>query len=403
MTERPLVSIVTPSFNQGRFIEATIESVLAQDYPRIEYIVVDGGSTDGTLEVLKRYEGRLTWSSEPDRGQAHAINKGFRRARGEILAWLNSDDTYLPGAVGAAVEHLGRHPECAMVYGEGFLIDESGDVIRRFPATEPFNLWKLVYLSDFILQQTTFFRRATLEAVGGLDESLHWALDWDLFIKIGKRFRVDYLPRDMANLREYRSAKTLSGGRKRLAELTEVMRRHGRHRYPPGVLSYGLDTYFRLLFHALEDRVPRPLARLVPGFHRTLQRAVYGLVGRFIRDAQGFYRDGWAGRRAHFLIPNPAAAATLTVKGAVPESRPRGILRLQAIANGHRLGTRRLSTPGRFEAVWSLPPELRRVELLEVELRSRPAVRPSRVPLIGDRRRLAFRLEALGVREADPR
>ena len=205
MSDLPLVSIVTPSLNQGRFIEATIGSVLSQDYPHIEYIVVDGGSTDGTLDVLRRYGGRLQWISEPDGGQAQAINKGFRLTRGEIVAWLNSDDTYLPGAVSAAVEHLTAHPACAMVYGEGYLIDEQGAAIRRFPATEPFDLWKLVYVIDFILQQTTFFRRAALDVVGYLDEDLHWGLDWDLFIRLGKRFPVNYLPREMANLREHRA------------------------------------------------------------------------------------------------------------------------------------------------------------------------------------------------------
>src|SRR5438128_8552250 len=128
----PLVSIVTPSYNQGRFIEDTIRSVLAQDYPNLEYIVVDGGSTDHTLDVLRRYEGRLRWVSEPDRGQSEAINKGFRMARGEIVSWLNSDDTYVPGAIGKAVAHLGARPEVVMVYGEGYLLDEGGRVTRRF-------------------------------------------------------------------------------------------------------------------------------------------------------------------------------------------------------------------------------------------------------------------------------
>src|SRR5262249_14412794 len=160
--------------------------------------VVDGGSTDGTLDILKKYEHRIQWTSEPDRGQSHAINKGFRRARGDILAWLNSDDTYLSGAVRAAVDHLLLHRECAMVYGEGYVIDEHGGGIQRFQATEPFNLWRLVYVIDYILQQTAFFRKEAFEAVGELDEELHWGMDWDLFIKMGKRFRVDHIARDMA-------------------------------------------------------------------------------------------------------------------------------------------------------------------------------------------------------------
>src|SRR5262245_18944056 len=141
----PLVTVVTPSFNQGRFIRATIESVLSQDYPDIEYIVMDGGSTDDTAEVVKDFAGRLTWISEKDRGQSHAINKGFRMAKGEIVAWINSDDSLVPGAVAHAVRAFVHHPEAGAVYGEGYLIDRAGRITSRFPATEPFNLWKLIY------------------------------------------------------------------------------------------------------------------------------------------------------------------------------------------------------------------------------------------------------------------
>ncbi|HLA97025.1 MAG TPA: glycosyltransferase family 2 protein, partial [Anaerolineales bacterium] len=134
---QPLVSIVTPSFNQGRFLEETIQSVLAQDYPRIEYLIVDGGSTDGSLEIIRRYADRLGWwVSEPDRGQTEALNKGFARARGEIFAWLNSDDTYLPQAVSEAVAYLQAHPEAGMVYGDANLVDEHGRVIGKFPARQ---------------------------------------------------------------------------------------------------------------------------------------------------------------------------------------------------------------------------------------------------------------------------
>src|SRR6266568_1020601 len=150
----PLVTIVTPSYNQGHFIRATIESVLSQDYPHVEYIIMDGGSTDETAAVVKDYASRVTFISEKDRGQSHAINKGFQMARGTVLAWLNSDDLYLPGAIRNAVDAFQRNPSAGAVYGEGYLIDRSGQSSCRFPHSEAFNLWKLVHLSDYILQQT---------------------------------------------------------------------------------------------------------------------------------------------------------------------------------------------------------------------------------------------------------
>ena len=125
----PLVTVVTPSYNQARFIRETIESVLKQDYPRIEYLVIDGGSTDESVSILREYSDHLRWVSEPDRGQAHAINKGWRQARGCILAYLNADDLYMPGAVAQAVAALVAHPEAAAVYGEGYHVDKEGRIL----------------------------------------------------------------------------------------------------------------------------------------------------------------------------------------------------------------------------------------------------------------------------------
>ena len=139
-TEAPLVSIVTPSLNQGPFIEETIRSVLGQDHPRLEHIVVDGGSTDETIRILERYRSRLRFVSEPDAGQAAAINKGFRSSKGEILAWLNSDDVYEPGAVSAAVAFLGERPDLMLVYGDATLMDAQGRVIGPCAHVEPFDL-----------------------------------------------------------------------------------------------------------------------------------------------------------------------------------------------------------------------------------------------------------------------
>jgi hypothetical protein len=395
---QPLVSIITPSLNHGRFIEATIESVLSQNYPRIEYIVVDGGSTDNTLEFLARYGSRLQWISEPDQGQSHAINKGFRRARGEVLAWLNSDDIYLPGAVRSAVEHLTEHPDCAMVYGDGYLIDEEGQVTRRFPATEPFDLWKLVYGVDYILQQSAFFRREAVEAVGYLDERLYWGMDWDLFIRIGKRFRVDYLPKAMASLREHETAKTFSGGTRRLSELVDVMRRHGSRRYPPARLAYTIDTYFPLVFGALEKLTPKRLRDSFLHARRALERRAHALADRILQNAHGLHPDGWVAPRAHFLCRRTPGSSRLVVRGTLPAGcRPPSPLRLIARVNGVDLGRRDVPASAEFEATWKLPCPVSDPDVVEVELRCRLGFRRSPVLLRGDRRRLGFQLRTITI------
>src|SRR5512143_3853617 len=172
-----LVSIVTPSFNQVQYIEETIRSVLSQDTPQIEYLIVDGGSTDGTVEVIRKYEDRLVWwVSERDGGQTDAINKGFARAQGEILAWINSDDTYEPGAVAAAVTYLQEHPNVGMVYGDCNYINTSGEVIGKFEAAQT-NYRLLRRGVTRIPQQTMFFRAELWKQVGPLDPSFYFAMD----------------------------------------------------------------------------------------------------------------------------------------------------------------------------------------------------------------------------------
>ena len=227
MSEQPLVSIVTPSLNQGRFIDDTIKSVLGQNHPRVEYVVVDGGSTDGTLAILGRYDGALRWISEPDAGQGAAINKGLRLTSGEILGWLNSDDVYEPGAISAAVQFLEEHPENALVYGDATHIDALGNEIGPCSYVEPANVHRLIHEVDYIVQPAAFFRRSAFEAVGGLDESLQWALDYDLFLKIARRFPIAYVPRKLARYRLTGENKTTRGRFERFAELERVGRRHG--------------------------------------------------------------------------------------------------------------------------------------------------------------------------------
>ena len=219
----PLVSIITPSFNQGRFIRDTIESVLSQDYLKLEYLVMDGGSTDETLDILRSYGTRLIWRSGPDGGQADAVNAGIRLAQGEILGWLNSDDTYLPGAVEAAVTYLTTHQNTAMVYGDAYYIDEQNRVIGVYP-TEDFDQYRLAN-ACFICQPTAFFRRSVIETVGGLDARLQYCMDYELWIRLGRRFTIDRIPHALANSRQYPQTKTWAQRDRLFQELCAVTQR----------------------------------------------------------------------------------------------------------------------------------------------------------------------------------
>ncbi|PTL36668.1 hypothetical protein CLG94_03015 [Candidatus Methylomirabilis limnetica] len=393
----PLVSIVTPSYNQGRFIEETILSVLTQDYPNIEYIVIDGASTDNTLDILKKYEGRLTWISEPDLGQSHAINKGFRMAKGEILAWLNSDDTYLPGAIGKVVQHFQANPAAMMVYGEGYLIDEHSRIKQRFPYTEEFNLWKLIYLWDNILQQTAFFRGQIFDHIDLLDENLHYGMDWDLWIRIGKKFRVDYIPEYLGNLREYSEAKTFSGGTTRFNELVSLMRRHGTMRFPPAYFTYGFGTYNRTMFGRLAHQYPHAY-RFLFSMPRLLGQRVCSLITRYlVTHSQGYYSDGWATPKAHFLLVNPGQASYLRLEGECINLRRGFYTVIRARANGRPLGDPITVFPGHFKLEWPIPEEMRSSDIFEVTLLSTRWHRP---PLAGantDRRRLSYRVTRIAA------
>jgi hypothetical protein len=225
-TALPTLAVVTPSYNTGRYIAPAIESVLAQDYPH-EYIVMDGGSTDQTVDVLKSFGDRLNWISQKDGGQSDAINQGFARTKGEILGWLNSDDTYEPGAFRAVAEFFAAHPEVSLVYGDAKYIDAKGKYIAKCVHIEPYDSHRLYHYTDFIVQPAAFFRRSAFEAVGGIDAAIHYAMDYDLWLKIAKRFPVAYLPTPLANFRWLADNKTATGGFRRLNEIRGILARQG--------------------------------------------------------------------------------------------------------------------------------------------------------------------------------
>ena len=200
------VSIITPSFNQSSFLERTIRSVLEQDYQDIEYIVVDGGSTDGSLDIINKYAHRLMWwTSEKDNGQSEAINKGFAHAQGEIAAWLNSDDYYLPGTVSAAVEEFERHPQAMLIYGNMLAVDEHDRTIN----TLKYHQLSLVDLLCFqiIGQPAVFMRRSAFEKAGGLDITLHCLLDHQLWIRIAEQGEIVHINKTWAAARYHAGAK----------------------------------------------------------------------------------------------------------------------------------------------------------------------------------------------------
>jgi glycosyltransferase involved in cell wall biosynthesis len=246
--QTPLVSVVTPSFNMARYLRQTIESVLSQDYPRIEYIVADGGSTDGSIDLLESFGERLRFFTGKDTGAADAIHKGLLQAHGEIFAWLNADDTYLPGAIRTAAEFLASHPEVDAVYGEAYWVGEDGAVISRYP-TLPYDARELE--RDCFICQPALFLRASAYRRCALDPEIKRSFDYDLWIRMAKlNLRFASIPQYLANSRMHTSAKTFAERNDVFHDSMQLLSRH--YGYVPfsWVLAYtaycldGRDQFF---------------------------------------------------------------------------------------------------------------------------------------------------------------
>jgi glycosyltransferase involved in cell wall biosynthesis len=241
--------VVTPSYNQGRFLEECIRSVLFQDYTDLEYIIIDGGSTDDSLDILARYADRIAhWVSEPDGGQSDAINKGFRAATGDLVAWLNADDFYLPGALAAVAEAYRRRPDASFYFGDGLRVDEAGRTLGRFApeGNDTFDRDALVYGLNYILQPATFINRRYLAGADPLDVDLCYGLDTDLWIRLSAAAPPVPLTACLAASREYQTTKTASGSFARAEELRRIAEKYSGLPLTPGALCYYLDTLHRL-------------------------------------------------------------------------------------------------------------------------------------------------------------
>lgn len=220
----PRISIVTPSYNQGQFIEETIRSVLLQGYPNLEYIIIDGGSTDRSVEIIKKYEPWLSyWVSERDDGQADAINTGLKLASGEIVAWLNSDDVYTPGSIAQAVTYLVANPSVPVVFGDSTYIDADGKKVGSYH-TAPFDLADFLFYCA-IPQPSSFLRKWVIQEVKYLDASLHFIMDHDLWIRIGLHHPIHYFPQRWSSYRRHAASKSTTREIVRWEETIDLLKR----------------------------------------------------------------------------------------------------------------------------------------------------------------------------------
>ncbi|HTX17220.1 MAG TPA: glycosyltransferase family 2 protein, partial [Bacteroidota bacterium] len=246
----PRIAVVTPSYNQAAFLERTMRSVLEQDYPELEYIVLDGGSTDDSPKIIGRYASSLAyWESRKDNGQADAVARGFERSSAEILAYINSDDFYFPGAFRRAGEVFSTHPSVEWVIGRSTVVD-AGETLMYNWRPPKVTYRSLLFSGPYFHQPSSFWRRSAYDAVGGFDRSLHFAFDYDLFLRLAKRGRPYMVDERLASFRIHATSKTTTQQETCEREVRQLRERFGYSRYPrlvPQAFNFGFTRYVRLL------------------------------------------------------------------------------------------------------------------------------------------------------------
>lgn len=363
------VSIVTPSFNQGQFIERMLQSVASQSAPglEIEHVVFDGGSTDNTVEILKRFSASVRWVSEKDRGQTDAVNKGIRATDGEIIGWLNSDDIYYPGAIARVVAVFEANPEIDVVYGMADHVDLEDRAFEPYP-TEP---WNFERLKDtcIICQPALFFRRRVVENHGLLDESLNYCMDYEYWLRLGKAgVRFAYLEEKLAGSRLYAETKTLGARVKVHREINDMLKKllgkvpeRWLFNYAHAVVGQRSSRNGNVKMYVIRVGVNSVLSAL--RWNGSVSAAMRKTVFSWILTNEmpksllsGTYLDGWAGPRLTIQVAPAASARTLELEFLAPEWMPQPRVTVQASRRGKRQGAP-LELARGANATWSLPLE----------------------------------------------
>lgn len=340
----PKLSVVTPSYNQAQFIEETLRSVLLQGYPNLDYIVIDGGSKDGSVEIIRKYEPWLTyWVSEPDRGQTNAINKGMRRGAGEIFAWLNSDDVYAAGALSETGRYIISHPTTVVIFGDSDFIDSAGKTVSRF-RVQPFRPPRM-FFDHFIPQPSAFIRRSALDKAGGLDESLHFCMDYDLWLRIALQGTIDYAPRTWSSYRVHSASKGSKLQALRWAETARILLKFfARPDLPKQWLRFSSQAIGRAHWHAAVEyfrvhdngKADEHLHQAADSFTNFIATQEFAgmLVGDLATQTtvetfdliDGFFRlipDRTEGKQAAFARARARADALIAINNSTPPALAR--------------------------------------------------------------------------------
>ncbi len=394
----PLVSVITPSFQQGRFLARTIESVLEQDYPHIELLVLDGGSTDETRGLLEQYGDRIRWVSRRDRGQSDAINRGLSGARGEVLAYLNSDDTYTPGAVRRAVAFLVGRPRCDLVYGRAWNIDEDDRVLEAFPS-ERFDPDRLLE-QCIICQPTAFWRRRLHEAIGYFDEDVHFVMDYEFWLRAARVARIGMLEAFQANNRVWAGAKSTDARPRQILQALQMVHRH-HGRIPDRWLHSYLDMG---VAYPQPNWLPAPARPPLRGLMR-LWHTVRLLVrlegpGSALRRAFSAvppikYSDHWIGGRYVCRLPRRKSHRAIRLSGDSPVWPREGSPVLAIRVEGKPAGRIRLTGRGAFRAEVPLPALDESTAVVTIEVRAADSFIPAAAALGDDYRALSVRVHSL--------